>query len=301
MSRRSADDQDARPSAVPRGRDGGKRARIPPVRSHARVAATRSGRAIGVRRPSERRGRQPEASRYCPTGRVIEGCPLTGFRSRMSLMPYHPWNQFRTQRASVGLPVDQVVLQQRFPSRPLIHSRWNNHDTYNPADVPLIGVLPPWTQNNGGVVTIQTGGLLPEFLDGIRYYAAMLESIIHHQPRIIRATAGGAVIYDRTTDKLYYAASRYLPGLQVHASLLGREQQLPVVQTHAGPVHTLVPNRHAQTCAEFQALNHALRDGAQEQNLDLWCFRVRTIEPQSRCANCRVTVPAHALARIWTC
>jgi hypothetical protein len=216
-------------------------------------------------------------------------------------MPYYSWPQFRRQRASLGLPVGLAVLQQDYPLRPLIHSRWNNHDTYNPAKVPHIGVLPAWMQTNSGVVPIQTGGLLPELLAGIRYYAAMLESIIPHQPPIIAGTAGGAVIYDRTTDKLYYAASRYLPGLLIHATLTGREMQLPVVQTQTGPIHTLVPHRHAQTCAEFQALNAALQDGAQEQHLDLWCFKVATMEPFPRCLNCRVTVPDGALARIWTC
>jgi len=63
--------------------------------------------------------------------------------------------------------------------------------------------MPPWTQNNGGIVTIQRAGVLSELLAGIRYYAAILESIIPRQPRIIRPTAGGAVIYDRTTDRLY--------------------------------------------------------------------------------------------------
>jgi hypothetical protein len=216
-------------------------------------------------------------------------------------MPYDSLVQFGRQRASVGLPVGAAVLHHEYPLRPLIHSRWNNHDTYSPADVPLIGVLPAWVQNNGGAATIQTAGLLPELRAGIRNYGALLENIIPHQPRIIRGSAGGVVLYDRTTDKLYYAASRWLPGLQLHAALLGREQQLPIVQTNTGPVHTLVPNRHASTCAEFQALNQALLDGAKEQNLDLWCFRAVTMEPFPRCANCRVTVPQNALARIWTC
>lgn len=190
--------------------------------------------------------------------------------------------------------------------RPLIHSLWNNHDTYNPADVPLIetlptGALPPWLQNNGGVITIQTAGLLPELRAGIRSYAAMLQGVILHQPGIIKGTAGGAVIYDRATDKLYYAASRYLPGLQTHATLAARVNGLPLVPGPLGAMHTRVPYRHAQTCAEFQALNRALLDGAQEQTCDLWCFRVRTMEPFPRCANCRKTVPQSALARIWTC
>jgi hypothetical protein len=217
-------------------------------------------------------------------------------------MPYNSWVQFRRQRVSVDLPVGWNVLSHEYPLRPLIHSQWNNHGAYNPADVPLMEVMPAWAQNNGGVITIQTAGAFPELLAGIRYYAAMLERIIPHQPPIIRGTAGGAVMYDRSTDRLYYAASRWLPGLLIHATLTARVQHLNIVQGNAGAIiYTNVPRRHAQTCAEFQTLNHALLDGAQEQNLDLWCFRVRTMEPFPRCANCRVTVPWNALARIWTC
>ena len=216
-------------------------------------------------------------------------------------MPYNSWVQFRRQRASLNLSVALAVLKHEYPLRPLIHNQWNNRDTFNPADIQLIGASPPWVQNNGGVVTIQVAGLLPELLAGIRYYAALLESVISHKPPIIRGTAGGAVIYDRVRDRLYYAASRWLPGLQPHATLTGRVNQLPVVQTATGPINTLVPNRHAQTCADFQALNWALRDGAREQDLELWCFRARTMEPFPRCPNCRVTVPFNAPARVWTC
>jgi hypothetical protein len=109
------------------------------------------------------------------------------------------------------------------------------------------------------------------------------------------------VIYDRLRDKLYYAASRYLSALTIHAKLAARVQQLPVVQGPAGMVNTFVGTRHAHTCAEFQALNGALSDGAQEHDLELWCFKVATMEPLPRCDNCRVTVPQNALAQIWTC
>jgi len=216
-------------------------------------------------------------------------------------MPYNGRLQYRRQRASVGLSVVAAVLQQQYPLRPLIHTRWNNHDTYNPASVPLTGALPPWILTNAGVVGIQTAGVLPELLASIRYYGAFVEGIIPHQPPIIRGSAGAAVIYDRTTDKLYYAVSRYLPGLLIHGTLAARVQQLPAVHGQAGiQINTLVPNRHAETCAEFQALNRALLDGAHEQHLDLWCFRAATMEPLPQCPNCRVTVPQTGLARVWT-
>jgi hypothetical protein len=89
--------------------------------------------------------------------------------------------------------------------------------------------------------------------------------------------------------------------MQIHATLVARVHQLNPVQVQGQVIYTNVPIRHAQTCAEFQALNDALRDGANEQNLDLWSFRARTMEPLPRCPNCCVTVPQHALRRVWTC
>jgi cytidine deaminase len=85
-------------------------------------------------------------------------------------------------------------------------------------------------------------------------------------------------------------------------SWAARNSRQAYVQGHAGAmVNSLVPIRHAQTCAEFQALNTALFDGAQEQDLELWCFKAATMDPFPRCGNCRVTVPDNQLARIWTC
>jgi hypothetical protein len=219
-------------------------------------------------------------------------------------MPYHAWVQFRRQRNSVGLSVALPDLLREFPLRPLTHSLWNNHDTYSPADVSLIEGKPAWVQNNGGIVSIhkQGFGLAGELTEGIRNYGALLESIVHNKPRVIRGSAGGAVIHDRKTDRLYYAASRWLPGLQIHMTLTQRVQQLPIVQGQGGiPIHTLVPSRHAHTCAEFQALNQALWDGAQENDLDLWSFKATTMEPFPRCPNCRVTAPRAQLANISTC
>lgn len=213
-------------------------------------------------------------------------------------MPYHSWNQFRRQRFSLGLP----STAHDYAIRPLNHSKLQNQATFDPADVPLIGAMRGWLLNNGGVVTIASAGLPQELQQGLSNYGAMLESIIPRTPRIIRPSAGGAVLYDRATDRLYYGASRYLPALAIHATLIARVQQLPLAHGHAGVmVNTLVGARHAHTCGEFQALNAALFDGAQEQDLELWCFKAATMEPLPRCANCRVTVPESTLARIWTC
>jgi hypothetical protein len=214
-------------------------------------------------------------------------------------MPYNSWLQFRRQRRSVGLPIDFATLLQAYPSRPLTHSQWNNRDTFGPNDVP--SALPAWVQNNGGVVVIQTAGLATELLNAIEGYGAFLESIVPRKPVIIRGSAGGAIMHDRATDRLYYGASRFVSGLQKHAVLAAREMRLPLVHGKAGAIRTKVRMRHAQTCAEFQVLNEALFDGAKENDLDLWCFHVATMEPYPRCPNCRDTVPDIALRRIWTC
>jgi hypothetical protein len=215
-------------------------------------------------------------------------------------MPYNPWIQFRRQRASLGLPIALPLLRQQYSLRPLTHSNWNSYNSYSPAFVPLIVPLPAWMQNNGGVVTIQTAAVPAELLAGVRYYSAMLEGLLPHQPPLFRASAGGAVVHDGTTDRLYYAVSRFLPDLQIHPVLMARLNLLPLVQTAAEPINTRIPNRHAHTCAEFQALNLALADGAHEQDLNVWCFRVTTAEPFWRCPNCRTTVPEESIGRIWT-
>ncbi len=217
-------------------------------------------------------------------------------------MPYNSWIQFRRQRVSVGLPVTFGVLAQEYPVRPMCHSLWNQHDTFSPADSPLTIPLEPWVHDSGGIITIQKSGMASELLGGVQYYGALLEALIARRPAIIRGSAGGAVLHDRSRDRLYYAASRWIPGISIHPTLTQRVQQLPMAQGPGGTViPTLVPTRHAQTCAEFQALNWALSDGAVEQNLDVWCFRARTMEPRPRCPNCRITVPRSSLGRIWTC
>lgn len=145
-------------------------------------------------------------------------------------------------------------------------------------------------------------GLPSELLEGVRNFGAIFESVIRQKLAVIRPTAVGAVLYDRAAGRLYYAASRFLPGLRIHPTLIGRVERLPAVSAKGGAlINTLVPNRHAQTCCEFQALNQALLDGARERDLELWCFRAATMEPFPRCHNCRVTVPRNQLARIWTC
>jgi hypothetical protein len=217
-------------------------------------------------------------------------------------MPYNPWVQFRRQRASVDLPTEMLILLHEYPLRPLSHSNWPNHAVFSPVDVPRIGTFPAWLRNIAGAETIPTAGVPPvppDLLDGIKNYGAILEDIIG---QTIRGSARGAVVYDPSTDRLYYGASRFVAGLPNHGDLEDRIEELPVVLRRDGEIiHTRMPNLHAHTCAEFQALNRALFDGAQERHLQVWCFRAATMEPSPRCDNFRVTVSDNRLNRIWTC
>ena len=218
-------------------------------------------------------------------------------------MPYDSWLEFRRQRQSIGLPrVSRSVLSHLYSSRHLQHAAWSNFDTFNPFEAARIVFPPSWLLNQAGATTLQTQALPMDLREGIKNYGAVLENEIGHPASAIRKAACGSVIFDRVSLRLYYSVSRWLPNLQVHATISSRVQQLPIQMAHGGgSVRTMHPFRHAGTCSEFQALNEALLDGAAEGNLELWCFRARSMEPMPRCQNCRVTVPSHALARIWTC
>jgi hypothetical protein len=216
-------------------------------------------------------------------------------------MPFFSWQQFFRQRTAIGLPVPPGQQGPLYAARPLIHSQWNNIEAVTPPAARRIGALPDWLQNLGGAVTIRTEALLNEPKEAIRYFSALLESV-KGQQLFLWASAGAAVIYDRARDRIYYGISRSSPGLAIHPTLAHRVQLLPRVLAPDGTqMNTRIPFRHPQTCAEFKALNWALTDGAREDDLDLWCFKMKTMEPYPRCDNCRDTVPQGALARIWTC
>jgi hypothetical protein len=44
-----------------------------------------------------------------------------------------------------------------------------------------------------------------------------------------------------------------------------------------------------ENCAEFKAVNNALKDGASVEALELHTVRTKTLEAMPRCANCRLT------------
>jgi hypothetical protein len=217
-------------------------------------------------------------------------------------MPYNSFVEFQKQLASLAQPVPNgPALHQQFVLRPLQHVYWNDFDTYTLAGAALLPAIPQWiVQNNAGLHSIQTAGLPQELLDGLQNYGAMAESVRTQPNPPFRGSAGAAVLFDTITDRLYYATSIWRPGLVVHASLTTREHTLPVINSNNGPLHTHIPTRSVTACAEFQALNEALLDGAQEANLHIWCFRVREMRPFPRCQNCQVTVPSNALGKIWT-
>ncbi len=218
-------------------------------------------------------------------------------------MPFDSWVQYFRQRTSCGLPAPPGAPFQVYQARPFIHSQWNSLEAFSPAKVVLIGPLPDWVQNIGGAVTIRTEAFLHEPKEALRYFAALLESLRSQNPPLFRwATAGAAMIYDRARDRLYYGISRWVMALAIHPTLVQRVNGLPLVLAPDGAqMNTRVLYRHPHTCAEFKALNWALTDGAREQDLDLWCFKIRTMEPFPRCDNCKETVPQASLARIWTC
>jgi hypothetical protein len=143
--------------------------------------------------------------------------------------------------------------------------------------------------------------MAPELIDAIESYGALLECILSHMPQPIRPTAVGAVIYDTRRDRLYYGTSGFIttmPRMLVHQDLIAREQTLPLIVPLG--VRTLVGTRSPRTCSEFKALNRALLEGAREKDPHVWTFRVRDMRPIPRCPNCRVTVSANRLGKIWT-
>jgi hypothetical protein len=148
---------------------------------------------------------------------------------------------------------------------------------------------------------IQVSGIAPELLEAIRSYGAMLEGNLTHVPPPIRPTAVGAVIYDAGRDKLYYGVSGFnstIFRMKVDARLTAHEQTLPLALPNGG--RTAVWQRSPRTCSEYKALNGALLDGANEQDLQVWAFRARDMRPIPRCPNCRVTIPDNLIGRVWT-
>lgn len=86
-------------------------------------------------------------------------------------------------------------------------------------------------------------------------------------------------VIDKTTGKVYQADSGYpLPKVEeIHPALRERMPNPSLEKDH-------VP----ENCAEFKAVNNALKDGATFDNLELYTINRHKV-PAHRCANCVVT------------
>ena len=89
-------------------------------------------------------------------------------------------------------------------------------------------------------------------------------------------TATSAVV-DVSTGKTYYGNSGRPHPEQIHPLL---RERMPNPSLESWPVHN---------CAEFKAINNALRDGARITNLEVHTVRTITGEAFPRCANCQIT------------
>jgi hypothetical protein len=208
-------------------------------------------------------------------------------------MAYHRWLQFLRQQSSLRV--------QQYHTRATRHSRWPDFDTFLPGDAALLLALEAWMQNTAAGLRIQVNGIAPELLEAIRGYGAMLEGNLSHVLPPIRPTAVGTVTYDAARDKLYYGVSGFnatIAQMNVDARLTLREQTLHLALPNGG--RTAVWQRSPRTCSEYKALNRALLDGANEQDLHVWAFRSRDMRPIPRCPNCRVTVTGNLIGQVWT-
>ena len=138
-------------------------------------------------------------------------------------MPYNTWSQFCRQMAS--------LLVQTYSSRSHSYSMWSHYNTFSAQDSANLLAIDPWMQNMATGLEIQVNEIPQEFLLGIQHYGAVLQRAQGLMPPIIKSTAVGAVIYDESADRLYYAASGFLPSyhtMPVHPILTAREQRLPL-------------------------------------------------------------------------
>jgi hypothetical protein len=214
-------------------------------------------------------------------------------------VPYQDWPEFSRQQMSLWGQWHAKAQPQH--SLYAAHLRFLQQDAANifqPANL-------PWIQVIGGVTQINAAGIDPELEEGVQRFGALLEGFLLYRPQVLTKSAVATVVYDNNRDRLYYGVSGYyaqLLTMQIHQTLQGRIGQLPVQPMgNDVQVNSAVPGgRLPQVCSEFKALNRALNDGAQEDDLSCWSFRVREMTPMPQCPNCRVTVDRNVLARVWT-
>jgi hypothetical protein len=215
-------------------------------------------------------------------------------------MAYHSWIEFRKQwkavRVAGGLPALRLAYQNWTP--PPTH--WNAFTDFDPIYNAKVTHLTGWQPGAANVIQIpiQPPAMRPDLLEAIEHFGAVLQNAKNVAQPKLQGSARGAVIYDVARDKLYYAVSRSSVNLNIHPTLIGRQQQILAVP---GQNNGSLTGWASHACAEFRALNLALFDGAHEGDLEVWTFRAKNMEPTPRCRNCEYTVPWGALCRICTC
>jgi hypothetical protein len=213
-------------------------------------------------------------------------------------MPYHSWIEFRKQRAAAGVRGTQAALNHGYLHWPQQPAYWNAFRDFDPIHNANVTLLTGWQPNASGVIQIPLRGMQQELLEGIEHFGAVLQRAKNIAVPPLQGSARGSVIYDGVRDRLYYAVSRNTVNMNIHRTLVTRQQQIAAAPGQIGG--RLAPWA-PHVCAEFRAFNKALQDGAQEGNLEVWTFRARDMQPTPRCPNCEFTVPWNALRRIWTC
>jgi RHS repeat-associated protein len=94
-------------------------------------------------------------------------------------------------------------------------------------------------------------------------------------PRNKRPTMTSAAV-DAKTGKIYYGDSGTHPD-NINQAL---RERMPATSLEAWSV---------ENCAEFNATNNALNNGAKMEDLTITTVRVKNGDPEPRCDNCRVT------------
>ena len=110
-----------------------------------------------------------------------------------------------------------------------------------------------------------------------RKYASKLRKLkklgkIKNTPTVV------SVAVDRRTGKAYYGESG------------SRPTNINPILRRQTPIESHVGNRPPNNCAEYDAINKALKGGAGSmRNIDVYTVHVATGEPMQRCPNCKIS------------
>lgn len=117
---------------------------------------------------------------------------------------------------------------------------------------------------------------IPEGVPAKDYAEARAAQLRATLPTKSMPTATAAVV-DTTTGNVYYGTSDQ-PLPTTIDPFLAQRMPSPSLEPWA-----------VENCAEFKAVNNALLDGANIENLEIHTVRTKTGEAFSRCANCQQT------------